>query len=266
MLPQIISQSRHRFDSDARLWINAVEAADAQALEYGVKHAMNSLVVDLKANSLWSLISSMTVKMAARTLAGALIDIKTPASSWTNFNFVSGDYNRTTGLIGNGTTKYLNTNRNNNAEAQNDQSIWTFVSSIASTNAMAYIAGGIPAESGASGFTRNSAGNINFTSRNSTAVIDTGANAIGLIGLSRSIAGSFVSRGNGANQNTNISTSETPLSANIYDHAANFSSTGVAQDFSDHRSRASCIGQAMTLATADTVFAAFVTKITALSL
>jgi len=45
----------------------------------------------------------------ARTLQGALVPLVGPAP--TNLNFVSGDYNRKTGLKGNGTSKYLNSNR-----------------------------------------------------------------------------------------------------------------------------------------------------------
>jgi hypothetical protein len=46
--------------------------------------------------------------------------------------FVSGDYNRKTGLVGNGSSKYLNSNRNNNADPQNNNhnAVWlsTFTS------------------------------------------------------------------------------------------------------------------------------------------
>jgi hypothetical protein len=44
----------------------------------------------------------------------------------TNFNFVSGDYNRKTGLVGDGSTKYLDSNRAGNADPQNSFHLSTY--------------------------------------------------------------------------------------------------------------------------------------------
>jgi hypothetical protein len=62
----------------------------------------------------------------ARTLNGALVPLVGAAP--TNFNFVSGDYNRETGLVGDGSTKYLNSNRNNNADPQNSKHVSVYSS------------------------------------------------------------------------------------------------------------------------------------------
>ena len=61
----------------------------------------------------------MLYSAGARTLNGALVPLVGTAP--TNYNFVSGDYNRETGLLGDGSTKYLDSNRANNAEGQNDK-------------------------------------------------------------------------------------------------------------------------------------------------
>jgi hypothetical protein len=108
-------------DPDARSYILAVEAADGQTLEAGVKNAYNTFVKGCKSDGIWDAIKASCIMAGARTLSGALVPLKGTAP--TNFNFVSGDYNRETGLLGNGTTKYLDSNRNNNADPQNSKHI-----------------------------------------------------------------------------------------------------------------------------------------------
>jgi hypothetical protein len=103
-----------KFDTDAQAYITAVETADGAALEEGVKTAINNFVVDCKADGIWSAIKASCILAGARTLNGALVPLAGTAP--TNFNFVSGDYNRKTGLVGDGISKYLNSNRANNAD------------------------------------------------------------------------------------------------------------------------------------------------------
>lgn len=119
-------------DADARTYIAAVEAADAQPLETGVKVAINNFVKGCKNDGIWNAIKASCILAGARTLSGALVPLRGTAP--TNFNFVSGDYNRKTGLVGNGTTKYLNSNRKNNADPQNNKHFALNVHT-ASTNA-----------------------------------------------------------------------------------------------------------------------------------
>jgi hypothetical protein len=95
-------------DAAAAAYIAAVEAADGQPLEDAVKTAINSFVVGCKADGIWTAIKASCILAGARTLAGALVPLVGAAP--TNFNFVSGDYDRETGLVGNGSTKYLDTN------------------------------------------------------------------------------------------------------------------------------------------------------------
>jgi hypothetical protein len=113
------------YDTDAQTYITAVETADGQALETGVRDAINTFVVGCKADGIWTAIKASCILAGARTLAGALVPLK--GSAPTNNNFVSGDYNRKTGLKGNGTSKYLNSNRNNNADPQNNQHLSVYI-------------------------------------------------------------------------------------------------------------------------------------------
>jgi len=105
-------------DPDAQTYLQAVEVADNQALEQGVQQAVNQFVIGCKADGIWSAIKASCILSGARTLAGALVPLAGTAP--TNNNFVSGDYNRKTGLVGNGSTKYLNSNRSNSTDPQNN--------------------------------------------------------------------------------------------------------------------------------------------------
>ena len=119
-------------DPDARDFIQRVEADDGAALEDGIKLAYADFIRGCKADGTWNAIKASCILAGARTLSGALVPLVGTAP--TNFNFVSGDYNRKTGLVGNGTTKYLNSNRAGNADPQNDYHSSVFLSySTAST-------------------------------------------------------------------------------------------------------------------------------------
>jgi hypothetical protein len=113
----LIVRPGFQFDDDASTYIEAVEAADTQALETNTRYAINDFVIGCKQDGIWNAIKASCILAGARTLTGALVPLAGTAP--TNFNFVAGDYNRETGLLGNGSTKYLNSNRAGNADPQN---------------------------------------------------------------------------------------------------------------------------------------------------
>jgi hypothetical protein len=134
----------------------------------------------------------------------------------TNFNFVDGDYNRKTGLVGDGSTKYLDSNRNNNADPQdsNHNAAWlsqgatvsggvigTDTSSVVGNNNMFY-------ETGTNG--------LFFRNRSSSLTSFAGAIPCptGFIGHSRSAAASFLARAN-LSTITVTRTSGIPYNGNI---------------------------------------------------
>jgi len=116
-------------DVDARQYIINVEEQDGQSLESGVRTAINDFVVDCKADGIWDAIKASCILAGARTLDGALVPLVGGAP--TNFNFVSGDYDRETGLVGDASTKYLDSNRADNADPQSNVSICFYSSSSA---------------------------------------------------------------------------------------------------------------------------------------
>jgi hypothetical protein len=122
------SRSSRGYDVDAATYIRSVENADGQTLEPAVKAAINAFVLGCKADGIWTAIKASCVLMGARTLSGALTPLV--GSAPTNNNFVSGDYNRKTGLLGNGTTKSLDTNRNNDADPVNSFHLSAYVTAL----------------------------------------------------------------------------------------------------------------------------------------
>jgi hypothetical protein len=136
----------------------------------------------------------------------------------TNTNFVAGDYNRGTGLKGDGSTKYLDSNRNNNADPQNNQhiSIWvsTAATSTASTNPIYIGAGALGVEATFMGRLASN-GDLYFKSRGSDYEAISPGSAVGLLGMSRSSSDSYVSRVAGVSANQNR-TSQVPTDRNIF--------------------------------------------------
>lgn len=120
---------KNTYDADALAYLNAVEAADGQALESSVKSAINTFVIGCKADGIWNAIVASCIMAGARTVAGAIVPLRGNAP--TNNNFVSGDYSRKLGLLGNDSNKYLATGYNNNDETsfpRNDSHISCYVS------------------------------------------------------------------------------------------------------------------------------------------
>jgi hypothetical protein len=128
------------FDADAAAYIAAVEAADTQSLETNTRYAINNFVIGCKQDGIWSAIKASCILAGARTLAGALVPLVGTAPTNVGGLFVSGDYNRKTGLVGNGSTKYLLANRNENSDPQNDRHFSCYASSFATGFAQTFMA------------------------------------------------------------------------------------------------------------------------------
>jgi len=184
----LVWKSGYSFDSDASTYIDAVETADGQALETGVRIAINDFVLGCKQDGIWNAIKASCILAGARTLDGALVPLVGAAP--TNNNFVSGDYDRETGLVGDGSTKYLDSNRAANADPQNDMHLAINLASIGS-GASRYI--GAYSGPGTADDFLDISGDIRNRS------MDTPANvtvAAGLYGTSRTASTAFTVRSN----------------------------------------------------------------------
>jgi hypothetical protein len=205
--------SRSLVDADATAYLTAVQAADGQALEPLVREAITAFVVGCKADGIWSAIKASCILMGARTLSGALTPLVGAAP--TPFNFAAGDYNRKTGLVGNGTTKYLNTGRANNADGQDNKhgSVWISQHHNPITTFACPMGAG---SNGSGAFNLATATGFRVRFHSSGLTFPTGdpTPQTGLFGASRSASGTFVLRANGSD--TTISNpSGAPSSDNL---------------------------------------------------
>ena len=220
-------------DADATAYLAAVQAADGQVLEPAVRLAVNSFIKGCKADGIWPAIKASCILAGARTLAGALVPLVGTAP--TNVSFVSGDYNRKTGLVGDGSTKYLDSNRNNNADPQDNQHNAVWASSVATGLA---IASNPVLVIGASGI-----GLGGRKSRNLSALL--GINMqIGLCGISRSASADFNYRVGGAN-NLSVQVSQTSSAGSLIILGDGAAASG------NHRLAFYSIGESLDLAQLD---------------
>jgi hypothetical protein len=237
-------------DPNARAYIDAVRAADGSYMERDVQLAIDAFVVGLKADSIWTPIKACCLLMGPRTLAGALTPLVGTAPT-NNGPFVSGDYNRETGLIGDGVGKYLDSGRNSNADPQDSYHQAVYVAT-APTVSSGYIGAGAAA-TGASqiAWDPSGGGTITWRSRAGGAISTTSVGSpTGFIGLRRSSSSTHVRRIGGADTSVG-QTSQAPYNGNVLVFARN-SATNVAGLFSDGRMAFYSIGESIDLESLDT--------------
>jgi hypothetical protein len=203
-------------DPDAAAYIAAVEAADEAAspsvgaLETATKVAIHSFVKGCKNDGIWPAIKASCILAGAKTRLGAMVPLVGAAP--TSFNFVDGDYNRKTGLVGNGSTKYLDSNRNNNADPQNSSHNAFYLTTAPSGTYRLMGAG-----AGDTGSNLISGSTVFVTTRNRTSVgtaLATNIAAPSLIGTSRQSGGSYVARCAGVSESI-AAASQSLFSGNI---------------------------------------------------
>ena len=204
------------YDEDAGNYIQAVETADAQALEPATRKAINDFVIGCKQDGIWTAIKASCIMAGARTLAGALVPLVGTAPTNNGFIGIGTDYVRKTGLVGNGTTKYLNSNRNNNADPQNSNhnAIWVSQGATVSGGLIGIDASSVPGSNNI--FYDTGANGLFFRNRAQTLTSFAGAIPCptGFIGHSRSAAASFLARAN-LSTITVTQTSGIPYNGNI---------------------------------------------------
>jgi hypothetical protein len=201
------SATASSYDTDAQTYITAVETADGSALETAVKDAINTFVVGCKDDGIWSAIKASCILAGARTLTGALVPlVGTPP---TNNNFVDAtDYNRKTGLAGNGSNKYVGTGRADNADPQNNFHFCVWVSTADSRYAQA-ISQAIICEPIGTQIAPYS--NTLYSSCRSGPSSAGGgaANATGFLGCSRSSSSAYTFRRQGGNATVSVASRTT---------------------------------------------------------
>ena len=237
-------------EPEAVSYVAAVEAADGQELEFGVAKAINDFVLGCKNDGIWDAIKASCILAGARTLNGALVPLVGAAP--TNYNFVAGDYDRETGLKGDESTKYLDSNRANNADPQDSKHVSTYVSALGTSGAAIAAGRGYPGASAIFAATTDT------VFRNNTATASFLAPAVdtGFIGNNRSSGASYDARFNGANSLLAV-TSQVPASDNFYVFANGLP----LANYTDARLAFYSIGESLDLAALDTRVSALITAI-----
>jgi hypothetical protein len=238
-------------DPDALRYIAAVQQADQQSLEPAVRKAITDFIVGCKTDGIWSAIKASCILMGARTLSGALVPLV--GSAPTNNNFVTGDYNRQTGLLGDGTNKYLDSNRSNGADPQNNVHQSVYVSTMNAAGAVGQsLIGYGGAVTGSTVIVRAaSPGDVFWRNRSATTDPVIGLSAVaGFWGHRRSTSSQFVGRSNGASVTYNR-TSEDPGSQKVFVFARS-SDVGALELPCPHRFAFYSIGESLDLALLDT--------------
>jgi len=232
------------FDPNAFAYLSAVETADGQALEYDVKVAVNNFVIGCKADGIWTAIKASCILAGARTLSGALVPLIGTAP--TNNNFVSGDYNRETGLVGDGSTKYLDSNRNNNVDPQDSRHLSIYVSTASSiVNFARLIQAGVGNNGSSFIVTSNFSPLIVGLSTNAGSISSVLNSQTQFIGISRIDSTNLTCRG--ANTSASLSNvSQSPVSGNY------FIIGKPAEQHSNSRLAFYSIGESLDLALLDT--------------
>jgi len=230
-------------------YVAAVEAADGEPLEFGVAKAINDFVLGCKNDGIWDAIKASCILAGARTLSGALVPLVGTAP--TSYNFVSGDYNRETGLVGDGSMKYLDSNRNNNADPQDNNHNAVYVSVLPTSGVSLMGAGVIDAGT-------NNVLTRATRSRNATALNYNSDLISGFAGHARSTSATYINRANGVSV-TNSQLSEASFDGNLFLFARSIG--GEPDLFADPRIAFYSIGESIDLAKLDTRVSALITAI-----
>ena len=231
-------------EPEAVSYVAAVEAADGQELEFGVAKAINDFVLGCKNDGIWDAIKASCILAGARTLSGALVPLvgTAPIKQGTEAGW---NYNRETGLKGNGTDNQLNSNRANDAEPNISKHIAVFSTqhhTRNTTRADIGCGGSISTGSQLLATTNQRFYRVNWT-QPAAFVLDTSAIA-GLWGASRNNAINTSGRYAGSNYVVADPVAPTPSSGDI----KVFSRDG---NFSDARIAFYSIGESLDLALLD---------------
>jgi len=205
--------------------------------------AINRFISGCKADNIYNDLQAACVMAGWDGLAGALTPLV--GASPTNTGFIDSDYDRGgVGLKGDGSSKYLDSNRAGDADGQNDQHFSAYQSA---TGAGALVGSG----AGSSGATNIGTGvAYGVRHRSSENYSSASQNATGFAGASRTSASSFTLRTPSGEEDVSI-VSQPPFTRTYWLFARNESSPGL-EAFCNATLSFYSIGSATDLALLDT--------------
>ncbi len=180
-----MAASRRRVDPDAADYFTRIVAAGS-TISSDNRVAVDTFIKGCKTDGIWSAIKASCLLAGPDDLTGALVPL-VGAAPTNNGPFVSGDYNQTTGLLGNGTTKYLNSNRNNNADPQDSRHIYARITDAQLDTTVTRRTIGTTSASGATFWGISTVPQIVTRCATSGTVIATATLSTGGVGVARSL-------------------------------------------------------------------------------
>jgi hypothetical protein len=248
------------FDASALAYIRNVEEADGAYLETSVKVAINNLVSGLKSDGLWESMASTCLLCGPRTLAGALVPLRGDAPT-AQGGWASGDYDRATGLTGDGNALYLDSNFPADSTDDDDHHIAVYV---ANGDSGSHIDIGYTTATSYSQIFSNASNNLilYYLGRNSSIYSPSGigqGNTTGLIGLTSDSGSSFDFRFNQTAGTAPASASQSLETLNYFVFARNNNET--PDVYSQSKLSFYSAGTSLDLAKLDTHISDYVTAI-----
>ena len=241
------------YETEASTYFAAIATAGS-TITTANKAAVNGFIAGCKADGIWTAIKASCLLAGPDSLAGALVPL-VGAAPTNNGPFVSGDYSRTTGLVGNG-TKYLNANRtslDDNVD-NNHQSVW--ITSLGD-DIKSFLGFGAATATGTSHLFSNTG---SFFARNrATNSLSAGVRSTGFLGSSRNNSTSCDVRANGTTSGYSV-TSSTPASSSIFVFAR--SQSGTPAIISNARLSFYSIGESINLALLDARLTTYMAALT----
>jgi hypothetical protein len=241
------------FDPDAAAYIAAVEAADTQALETATRYAINNFVIGCKQDGIWSAIKASCILAGARTKEGAIIPLANASNSAPTLNGTAGgwNYDRKTGLRGNGTNNFIDCNRAPSAESSGNNAHFSYYVGQLGSGAISYMGATL-----STGGTQAYSQIIDFSGLNTSingttggiAIASISNTALGFVGTTRTGASSTALRA----QRTSTAGSQAFTAANnlnFYVCCRNLN--GAANSFTTTRFAFYSIGESLDLALLD---------------
>jgi hypothetical protein len=181
--------------------------------------AIDRFIKGCKEDGIYTDLNAACVMAGWSNLAGALTPLKGTAP--TNSGFLDADLDRGIGLKGNGSSKYLDSNRANNADGQDNHHSSVFVSSPTVSGGPGFerylgVYETALSPSTATNFYQTSGGVYAGFSRNNISYIQGTATGVGIAGISRSSPSSFVMRIAGSTHSSGSVPSYTPSALDVF--------------------------------------------------
>jgi len=243
-----LRQTWQPMDPDAAAYITAVETADGLPLEEKVKIAIDNFVLGCKADGIWSAIKASCILAGARTTNGALVPLVGTEPTPYNFDLVGDtDYDRKTGLKGDGTTKYLDSKRSATADSIDNRHFSAYKTATGGVNKV--IMGYYSASPTFFGYLIAGSSGWRWSCNSATQTAITGPSvSTGFAGVSKVVAGTVDARFNGINYTASIANASLQ-DLNAFVFARN--NSGTEDIASDCRIAFYSIGESLNLALLD---------------